>query len=675
MATSASDWDSFGRDQDLSIDESYSKTEAKSYGAESYDEWDNQDNDKWGAQAWGKDRDVVGASSYGKAASSGDYDSYGASGHGKDNNAWQGASAQYGAAAGAYDNDEWAKQASGSDYDSRWGKSYDRVDAKSYANEEYAKQVRADDDVWAEDYDRYDSRDKDAYGAAASAGAVKGASGSYGYGGYGANNGYGGYGANAGYGKKDDGASYYGASQAGYGQRMAHSGSDWDSFGRDQDYSEDVSYSKTDAKSYGAESYDEWDNQDNDKWGAQSWGKDRDVVGASSYGKAASSGDYNSGAHGKGYGYNAGYGAKDNAWQGASAQYGAAQSGYDNDVWAKQANGSDFDSRWGKSYDRVDAKSYANEDYSRQVRADDDVWAQDYDRHDSRDAAGYGKAASAAYGKADAGYGSGYGAGYGKGADNYGASQAGYGGYWGHSGSDWDSYGRDQDLSIDESYSKTDAKSYGAESYDEWDNQDNDKWGAQSWGQDRDLYGASSYGKAASAGDYQNAGYGASHGKGYGSGYGHNAGYGAQEKDASAQYGAASGAYDNDVWAKQAAGSDYDSRWGKSYDRVDAKSYANEDYARKVRADDDVWAQDYDRYDSRDKEGYGQAASAAYSKPAEKKAAYGYGYGNGADAGYGYGATDGNNYSYGAASAYKAPAAKASYGGYGNQGYGNNYGW
>ena len=46
---SASDWDAWGRDQDLSISESYGKTNAKSYAAESYDEWDNQDNDKWGA--------------------------------------------------------------------------------------------------------------------------------------------------------------------------------------------------------------------------------------------------------------------------------------------------------------------------------------------------------------------------------------------------------------------------------------------------------------------------------------------------------------------------------------------------------------------------------------------------------------------------------------------------
>ena len=31
----------------------------KVYAAESYDEWDNKDDDKWGAQAWGKDIDGV----------------------------------------------------------------------------------------------------------------------------------------------------------------------------------------------------------------------------------------------------------------------------------------------------------------------------------------------------------------------------------------------------------------------------------------------------------------------------------------------------------------------------------------------------------------------------------------------------------------------------------------
>ena len=98
MADSASDFDAYGRDQDLSIEESYGRTNAKSYAAESYDEWDNKDDDKWGAQAWGQDRDVYGASSYGKAASSGDYDQYGKGGYGASNGTGKGyAKAGYGA--------------------------------------------------------------------------------------------------------------------------------------------------------------------------------------------------------------------------------------------------------------------------------------------------------------------------------------------------------------------------------------------------------------------------------------------------------------------------------------------------------------------------------------------------------------------------------------------------
>ena len=67
--TNSSDWDAWGRDQDLAIDESYGRTRAKSYKAESYDEWDNSDNDAWGAQAWGRDRDLSVASSSDKDAS------------------------------------------------------------------------------------------------------------------------------------------------------------------------------------------------------------------------------------------------------------------------------------------------------------------------------------------------------------------------------------------------------------------------------------------------------------------------------------------------------------------------------------------------------------------------------------------------------------------------------
>ena len=63
MKDSTSNWDAWGRDQDLAIEESYGKTKAKSYSAESYDEWDNDDADNYSAQAWGKDRDAYGASS------------------------------------------------------------------------------------------------------------------------------------------------------------------------------------------------------------------------------------------------------------------------------------------------------------------------------------------------------------------------------------------------------------------------------------------------------------------------------------------------------------------------------------------------------------------------------------------------------------------------------------
>ena len=409
---SGSDWDAWGRDQDLSIDESYGKTTAKSYRAESYDEWDNQDNDKWGAQAWGKDRDMAGASSFEKDASKN-----------KGKASWAGSQASQG-----YDNDEWAKQAYGTDSDSRWGKSYDSVDAKNYANEHYAREVKADDDQWAEDYDRYNAGQKDMYGNAAS----KNSATSYGH----------------------WGKSTPGPAAASYNQGAEYGGkssSDWDAWGRDQDLHEKVSYDQTWAKSYSAESYDEWDNADQDKWGAQAWGKDRDVMGASSYGAAASAkkvtsktqpiNAYYGGAYDKSYGGKAGYGAAGygqaahgsahgkgyagyagaayggkaayggahgayggvakvgevtdkTVWQGASKNGAAQKSGYDNDEWAKQASGSDFDSRWGKSYDRVSAKSYDNEKYARWLQADDDQWAEDYDKYDSGDMGAYGKAAS-----------------------------------------------------------------------------------------------------------------------------------------------------------------------------------------------------------------------------------------------------------------------------------------
>jgi len=102
---STNDWDAWGRDQDLEIDESYGKTSAKSYRAESYDEWDNQDNDKWGGQGWGRDFDKKGASSnqYDASKSANSSKNYSASAD-TDEASWKG-----GAQMSGYDNDAWAK--------------------------------------------------------------------------------------------------------------------------------------------------------------------------------------------------------------------------------------------------------------------------------------------------------------------------------------------------------------------------------------------------------------------------------------------------------------------------------------------------------------------------------------------------------------------------------------
>jgi len=101
---STTDWDAWGRDQDLEIDESYGKTSAKSYRAESYDEWDNQDNDKWGGQGWGRDFDKKGKSSkeYDASAAAKGYTGHAAAG--TDQASWKG-----GAQLSGYDNDAWAK--------------------------------------------------------------------------------------------------------------------------------------------------------------------------------------------------------------------------------------------------------------------------------------------------------------------------------------------------------------------------------------------------------------------------------------------------------------------------------------------------------------------------------------------------------------------------------------
>jgi len=599
------------------------------------------------AQAWGKDRDYASASKYGQAASYNDWNGYNQGAQGSYGRAYgQGsgdscywcdrsgryicetgtcstceddssaASASYGSRRSGYDNDEWAKQACGSDYDSRYGESYDSVDAKSYDNTWYAKEVQADDDQWAEDYDGCRS----AYG------------GGYGY-------------------KGSDNNSAYAAGGGAFG---VSGGNKWDAWSRDQDYKEKISYDQTRAKAYKAQSYDQWHNEDNDKYGAQAWGKDRDCMGASTYGRRASASDYDraSGAgyygaadrddygHGKGYGYggygydkdaeykSAGYAARD-ADRSASASWGSASAGYDNDEWAKQGSGSDYDSRFGKSFDSVSARSYENETFARDLQVDDDMWAEDYDDYYSKQAAGYGKAGS---------YCDESGCYYVRPTYESGAAKAGASGAYGRQGQGWDAYNRDQDLSVQESYDMTWAKSYDAESYDEWNNQDQDKWGCQSWGKDRDGRNQAAWGNAASdanARDYYGSQYGAAYDNdGYGKGYGYGGkGYGydnqyaqggayangmESDNSASASYGAARAGYDNDEWAKLAHSSDYDSRYGKSYDFVNAKSYDNEEYARKVRADDDQWAEDFDRRGAWGGSQWGAASSQQTYQPAQK---------------------------------------------------------
>merc|ERR1712037_1035520 len=194
--------------------------------------------------------------------------------------------------------------------------------------------------------------------------------------------------------------------------------------------------------------------------------------------------------------------------------------------------------------------------YARWLQADDDQWAEDYDRFDDADAGAYGKAASVWAKGQPAGK-----MGWAKGGEHDAASRAdhthkAYGGVAGYGG----------------------------------------------WGKG----GAVAYGGKASAHDVQ----------------------------ASAGQKASAGAYDADAWAKQAYGSDYDSRWGKSYDFVNANEYDDEQYARKVRADDDQWAEDWDVWSKKDADAYGKAASAHRSQPKITKTTYtphvsygGYGYG------------------------------------------------
>merc|ERR1712146_254826 len=60
----------------------------------------------------------------------------------------------------------------------------------------------------------------------------------------------------------------------------------------------------------------------------------------------------------------------------------------------------------------------------------------------------------------------------------------------------------------------------------------------------------------------------------------------------------------------------HDSRYGKSYDAVHAKSYNEQNYNRHTQADDDRWAVDEDSGYDHDDYGYGNDASAsAYRAP------------------------------------------------------------
>jgi len=199
-------------------------------------------------------------------------------------------------------------------------------------------------------------------------------------------------------------------------------------------------------------------------------------------------------------------------------------------------------------------------------------------------------------------------------------------------GNDYGSYGRDQDLSVEESYEQTWAKAYDAESYDEWDNKDDDKWGNDSWAQDNSDYGASSYGAAASAGDVEQSQsrYGKSYGGygGYGSGYGQKGSqYGEEESymgdyQASAQGRAEKEGSESDQFSKSQYDSDFDSRYGKSYDFVEANEYDDEQYARKVRADDDQWAEDRRERAYGNAYGYAKAASVEQKQPEIKRTTY-----------------------------------------------------
>merc|ERR1712045_970495 len=111
---------------------------------------------------------------------------------------------------------------------------------------------------------------------------------------------------------------------------------------------------------------------------------------------------------------------------------------------------------------------------------------------------------------------------------------------------------------------------------------------------------ASSDGHKSQAVHYAPHGHGHGHG-GYG-GHGHS-----RQQVTAAHHKAAAAA------AHRQAEKDVDHA---SRGRAAARAgYDNEQYARAIQADDDQWAEDYDRYDDRDATGYGRAASAASKAP------------------------------------------------------------
>jgi len=249
------------------------------------------------------------------------------------------------------------------------------------------------------------------------------------------------------------------------------------------------------------------------------------VWGANSYNNRASiHGGYPGHTYGNGNGFSASY---DN---------GALNGDYTKAAWAKQGLGEDNEGRYGKSYDAVTASSVDKQAYGRVLDANDNQWAQKYGvwNNDNGKFRGYVASEEDADVAASLGYG-----------------QATLGGQK----KGWDTWGRDQKLNIDESFDNIWSKNYDAESYDEWDNRRDNKWGAQAWGRDYAGNGAGSFDNGASIGGYGGPGHA----------YGDNLGA------ASSSWLASGGRYNNDAWAKQGYGQDANTRWGKSYDSVNAQ--------------------------------------------------------------------------------------------------------